>query len=340
MGRLSLCFGVVALQLVAGATAVAAQTAPPTDTLPLRILKHRSPVHAARFTPDGDALVAGSLDGRVRIWNVATGTLRRAFRAHATEVLALDVAPDGRSVATSGGDGEIIIWDLGSGRARVRFRVAPWCAAVRYHPDGQLALGCSDLVVHVIDPTSGRTVREIRTPGSQQYSSITAIAFSPHGQYIATTSPTVVWDWVTGAEVKQIPALLSMTVAFSSDGERMATGSAVFGGRTWSLPAGSVLDTLSARIDLRVWGPNSFPTVHVDMPLSAVAYAPRGQMLATGGVDQLVRTWNESPPPRALKSLKIYGGHEGTISDIVFSPDGKLLATASLDGTIRLWPAP
>ncbi len=65
----------------------------------------------------------------------------------------------------------------------------------------------------------------------------------------------------------------------------------------------------------------------------AVAFAPDGLTLASGGVDRFGRLW-DIETGRMLKSLR---GHTHDIRAIVFTPDGQTLATGSEDRTIRMW---
>ncbi len=66
--------------------------------------------------------------------------------------------------------------------------------------------------------------------------------------------------------------------------------------------------------------------------IPGVAFSPDGKILATAGVDGIVRLWTAEGQP--LQTLE---GHEGEIYDITFSPDGQIIATASNDQTVRLW---
>ncbi|HJU03827.1 MAG TPA: WD40 repeat domain-containing protein [Nitrospiraceae bacterium] len=65
----------------------------------------------------------------------------------------------------------------------------------------------------------------------------------------------------------------------------------------------------------------------------AVAFAPDGSTLASGGVDRLIRLW-DIETGRMLKSLR---GHTQDIRAAVFTPDGQTLVTGSDDRTIRMW---
>ena len=67
--------------------------------------------------------------------------------------------------------------------------------------------------------------------------------------------------------------------------------------------------------------------------VSALAFSPDGQLLASGSWDETVRLWNIGGH-RALAKMK---GHEFGVGSLAFSPDGEKLASGSLDCTARVW---
>ena len=64
-----------------------------------------------------------------------------------------------------------------------------------------------------------------------------------------------------------------------------------------------------------------------------VAFSPDGQRLASAGLDQTVRIWDNATG-KELSALK---GHAGWVARVAFSPDGQRLASANRDGSIHLW---
>jgi WD40 repeat protein len=69
--------------------------------------------------------------------------------------------------------------------------------------------------------------------------------------------------------------------------------------------------------------------------VSAVAFAPVGDRIATAGWDGVIRLWDY-----AGKEVARFEGHNDEITALTFAPDGKRLASASRDHTVLVWQLP
>ncbi|MGK7873162.1 MAG: WD40 repeat domain-containing protein [Xenococcaceae cyanobacterium] len=117
-----------------------------------------------------------------------------------------------------------------------------------------------------------------------------------------------------------------LSVAFSPDGQILATGNSNGEIRLWRVADGQPLSILQEGYTSWVW---------------SVAWSPVGeafsegveQTLASGSVDQMVRLWD----PRTGQCLRTLQGHSNWIRAVAWSPDGRTLASGSTDQTIKLW---
>jgi hypothetical protein len=107
------------------------------------------------------------------------------------------------------------------------------------------------------------------------------------------------------------------SVAFSSDGRFMASGSADSNAKLWDADSGN-------RIKAIMRHPS---------PILCVSFSPDSNILAAGSEAGTITLWDVNYKER-IKTLK---GHEDRVWSIRFSPDGTLLASGSADNTIGLW---
>ena len=292
------------------------------------IIRDTTEVRGVAFSPTGDRLASGGVDGTVKIWNSKTGTVVLTIPAHTDAVVSVAFHRDGNHVASRGADGTVKVCDL---TARGQAVFTEQCDATRkvgssytvaFSPDGrQLAAG-TDGVVKVWDWKNRQLLHSV--PGHEKRDrNAISVAFSPDGRRLASASTgeaVNLWDNQTGGPLRtfRAPPHPVSALAFSPDGGRLAEATFNRKVRLWDTATGEIRHTLPH-----------------DGGVAGVAFSPDGRRLASAGEEKIVRIW-DATTGREVLGLR---GHDGPCGCVAFSPDGHRLASASTDKTIRIWDA-
>ena len=82
-----------------------------TSDAPPRVIEaHVGDVFSLEFTPDG-RLLSGGLDGKLFVWDPATGDRLAAFYEHSRGIECIAMSPDGSRFATASADRTVRVWD-------------------------------------------------------------------------------------------------------------------------------------------------------------------------------------------------------------------------------------
>jgi WD40 repeat protein len=302
-------------------------------------------VASVAFSPDGKRLASASRDGKVKLWNAATGQEIRTLKGPVGDVTSVAFSPDGKRLASASRDGKVKLWNAATGQEirPLKGHTGPVWSVV-FSPDGQRlasAGGESDKPgeVKVWDAGTGKETHTLKGHTGP----VVSVAFSPDGKRIASASSdeTVrMWDAAAGQQTLTFKGhgnrissvayspdgrilgsaqyLVGVTsVAFSPDGKRLASASAD-GVEVWDTATGQVIRTLKGHASA----------------VTSVAFSPDGQRIASANLDGTVKVWDAATGQEML-TLK---GHTAGLISVAFSPDGKWLASASADG-VKVWEA-
>ena len=256
----------------------------------------------------------------------------------------------------------------------VRAGHSSYVNSVAYSPDGQLFVSGSNDRTIKLWRHNGVFIRSFTIPYdiNGQLTDVLSVAISPDGALIAagieqynassqTEFGTVrIWRISDGLLVQTFTGYGAAvtSVAFSPDGQYLASGSKDRSVKVWRLANGTLVssrfdhtqrvnevafsrdglwlasgsdDTTAKLYRTSDWGLARTLAGHANNVLS-VAFAPNSATLATGSWDQTIRLWRVTDGSLA-RSLT----HGSGVYSVAFSPDGKTLASGANDHSIKLW---
>ena len=218
-----------------------------------------------------------------------------------------------------------------------------WINDIKFSPDGDQLAVATTIGVWIYDVRTGKEahfITDIYTNGpelvNESMGGANAISYSPDGTILAAAH----WDrkirlWDVSKYNSNsisnaiVPELLSTfeghtgpvyDVAFSSDGNMVASGSADKSIRIWNPHATTADEKLIAILPYK----DSVYTV---------AFSPDSHLLAGGSGNGIIQVWDAGTGDRIYE----FDGHKDSVWAVDFSPDRTSLASASLDGSVQLW---
>ncbi len=281
---------------------------------------HSSWVTTVAISPDNQTLASGSMDDKIKLWNLQSGELSQTLTGHTKVINCLAFTPDGQTLVSGSDDITLRFWQVASGKL-VRSERAHTrdVTAVAISPQGDfLASGSEDRTVHLWKLGGGEPIRTLSGIAGM----VRSVAISPDGKTVASgglDNQIRLWNVKTGELLRTLSGHLNSinSVALSPDGNHLVSGSKDKTVKIWDFHTGRVYRTLSGHMDA----------------VNSVAISPDSKTLASGSSDKTVKLWNLE----SGELLATLSEHTNPVSAIALSSDGKLLASGSWDNTIKVW---
>lgn len=302
--------------------------------------------------------IAISSDGRsvitvkenvISIWDTKQGYLTKRITNSSVSANAAVYNFNNTMLAWANGS-QIKIWDTLNGSLLFTLQAhASRINSLVFSSDGRfLASGSENDNIKIWSVENGKLLRSFGPPDD-----IYALAFSPNGQILASTSghddslSLCLWDFRSGRLLRRIsvpppstslllyprdneisvekiaykPSLgvpgLILSLSFSPDGVRIAAAHMFGVTYIWDARGGQLLRTLKSSGNL----------------CTSVAYSPDGRKIVSAGNG--IDLW-DAQNGTLFKTLN---QHTDYVNVVKFSPDGRFIASASNDRTIMVWDA-
>ncbi|MBN1120891.1 MAG: PD40 domain-containing protein [Anaerolineae bacterium] len=231
----------------------------------------------AAISPDGSLIAAASYsDDCVYLWDTSTGELINTFSGYYAEV---EFSPDGRWLAYRSARSAVTLRDVVTWQPILEIKEAD--GDLEFSPDGNTLAAVYINSVILYGLPEGAVLQAFEC--SER---VTSIAYSPDGVYLATSpdpllddnAVIVLWNIASGQPTYELHGHKRYIhdLAFSSDGNLLASGSFDGTAILWNVETGQTVKTLSEDGGYTV---------------TSVDFSPDGSLLATGSGDGTVIIW-------------------------------------------------
>ncbi|KNE58011.1 hypothetical protein AMAG_04838 [Allomyces macrogynus ATCC 38327] len=341
------------------------------------ISDHSRFVSTVRYAPSGAYFASGALDGKIFLYDGATGTKVKeitAENAHAGGIFALAWSADSRQFITSSADATVKLWDVETSQVVTTWNIDPAGGApIEHQQVGNLWAG-SWLVsaslngqFNYLDQASGTVSRIVHGHSKN----ITTMAYDATSRNLYTASydgNVRKWseeDWSTGAvpvagasehtnQVSQLALSGDREVAdvftvSMDDTSRAVAGATFVDSATVKLPAQPTSVAVTAAPTRYVATVDGLVLVGADGTVAPIAEVPEASVVAASfdrsllavAADKTVRVYNVDTASGVVAAwdspVATCENARAAVTALAFSPDASLLAVGDAGSKIHVY---
>ena len=291
---------------------------------------HTSGVWLVGFDDKGRRLVSTGRDGIVKVWNPPRDKERSTWATIDQESESPDrlelhsaaLSSDGKTLAVAASSAVITLWDVTSGeKLRALKGHEGAILALAFSPDGKtLISGGIDRILRLWNTETGEPVHEGYGGNSFR---IQALVVSPDGEVIISgdrDNVVKLWKMHEKRFISSLPPDGSvLAVACAPNNNGLAAG----------LDHGRIALWTGAR---ELHSKRQILAGHRG-DITAVAFTPDGKILASTGVDGMLKLWDVATG----RKMATVHAHLGGARCLAVSADGSQLVTGGDDHEVKIW---
>ncbi len=254
---------------------------------------------------------------QLRLINVETGTLRKAFQIG--NMSLLELSPDGKSIACISEDTrKMVIIDIEQGNIKHTGTEGVGSAkCLKWSPDSKyVACGSKNNILIWMADTSGEAISCLQ--GHRDW--VNCIAWPPNSKLLASwgqESVLNIWDVAQKCILRHWSVSKVCSFGWSPDGQCLVTGGK----------------------DLQIWvvktGMQRMCSLKGHKRLiCSVSWSPDSRYIASGGQDAEVHIWDAATGNNTNFLQK---RHSSIVLCVAWSADSKSVVSSGFDETIRIW---
>lgn len=303
-----------------------------TDLKPVHVRSyegaHQGGMNSVAISPDGTLLASAGADGKVALWDLASGAKLWQKEVHTNSIILIRFSPDGTKLASGSIDRSAVLLDVATGNVLSTLASTNgYIWPVGFSPDGQsVATGNDDGTISIWDVATGAKT----TTFTAHKEAVRYLEYTPDGTRIIASS--------TDRSASIVDVASQSVLQTFNHHETQGAGTRVIVNGIQLTQNGSTAITCGYDGDVKFWNAGSGALTsthkyHGGAEVSELQLSPNGNWLASVGYDGTTKIVN---PVTGDILADIAPSLQGMIR-CSFSPNSQYLAISHFDGKATLW---